>query len=566
MSKRKFFIYLLFFLIIFSVAFRSLIFNFVTNLIDWRDYALVAWLVFQNVQKIIHLDFINFFTTNAFYPNTNTLFFADTFLPQSIITLPFSLISKNPIFIFNFVFVITFILNYISSYLVFYKTLKREFLSFLASLFLIFSPFFYLELGHFQMMSYWPGLFCLYFILKNDEQNKIRNLILAGIFLSLQFLAGVYLSFFFVAIIFSFFLAKIIFERNLVKNLKQIIIVFVTFILLSGPFIYGYRSVQKQYSFERDATEFINYSAHLSDYLFTKPADSLLYKLDLIKKWNSFNKNFTGGRAAFPGFTLTVLSLLSLFKIYKENRLIKVKIELNEQKFFFLILVLVGLTFSLGPRLNFNGNYAHIPLPYWILLKTIPFLESIRALCRWSFVFYLGIVGLAFEYLKEKKNAILLGTIFILFFLECFPLNVRTYKDTYLDEKTEILKNICQKNKKVVLEVPITHFDGTGGIVDGLTYITKVELASSYHNCYLINGYSGYDLPSLLKFKDDFYQTLATKNSDKLVSFLKQNKVDILQVNRGRLDEESLANYEKIYQRLLKTKDIKLIGPDIFSF
>ena len=564
MSKRKFLVYLLIFLIIFSFAFRSLIFNFITNLIDWRDYALVVWLIFQNIQKIIHLNFVNFFSTNAFYPNTNTLFFTDTFLPQSIIALPFSLISKNPILIFNFIFVITFVLNYISSYLFFNKILKREFLSFLASLFFIFSSFFYLELSHFQMMSYWPGFFSLFFIFKNEKQNKIRNLIFAGIFLSLQFLASVYLSFFFATIISIFFLTKVIFERKLIKNLKQIIIVFITFLLLAGPFIYGYRLVQKQYSFRRDPSEFINYSANLSDYLFTK-SDSLIYKLNLFKKWNSFNKNSMGGNAAFPGFTLTILSLLGLFKIYKENNLIKIKIELDRNKFFFLSLIIIGFIFSLGPRLKFNGNYAEIPLPYWILLK-IPFLESLRSLCRWSFVFYLGIVGLAFEYLREKKNIALLGTIFILFFLECFPLNVQTYKDSYINDKTEILRNICQKDKKVVLEVPITHFDGTGGIVDALTYITKTELASSYHNCYLINGYSGYDLPSLLKFKDDFYQVLATRNSNKFISFLKQNKIDIIQINKERLDKDSLINYEKIYPQLLKTKNLKLIGPDIFSF
>jgi hypothetical protein len=272
-----------------------------------------------------------------------------------------------------------------------------------------------------------------------------------------------------------------------------------------------------------------------------------------------------GGKAAFPGFTLAVLSLLSLFKISKKNNSLKIEVELKERKAFFLLLAIVGFVFSLGPRLNFNGNYAHIPLPYWILLKTVPFLEPIRALCRWSFLFYLGLIGFSFEYVRERKNIFIPFAIFFFFLVELFPLNIQTYKDSYLDSKTEILKNICQKQKKVVLEVPITHFDGTGGIVAGLTYITKVELASSYHNCYLINGYSGYDLPSLLKFRDDFYQALATKNSEDLISFLKQNNVDIIQINRERLDPISLDNYEKIYPQLLR-KEVKLIGPDMFEF
>lgn len=565
MNKKKFLIYLLIFIVIFSFAFRSLIFNFITNLIDWRDYALVAWLTIQNAQKIISLNFTNFFTTNAFYPNTNTLFFADTFLPQSIIALPFSLISRNPVLVFNFVFVITFILNYLSSYLVFYKILKRGFLSFLASLFLIFSPFFYLELSHFQMMSYWPGLFSLYFILKNEEQIRTRNLILAGVFISIQFLASVYFSIFFLTIICTYYFIKLIFQKKLFEILKSLAIILITFVLLSGYFIYGYSSVKKQYHFQRDPSEYITYSAHLSDYIFTKPINSFVYTSSIFKKWNSFDKNFMGGQAAFPGFTLTILFLLGLFKIHKEEGQIKIEVQLNERKSFFLFLMLIGFIFSLGPRLNFNGNYVQIPLPYWLFLKTIPFLDSIRALCRWSFLFYLGITGLSFEYVKEKKNIFIPLVISVLFLIEYFPLNIQTYKDTYIDARTEILKNICQKDKRVVLEVPITHFDGTGGIVDGLTYITKTELASYYHNCYLINGYSGYDLPSLLKLKDDFYQILSTGDTNKLVNFLKQNKVDILQINKERLDKKSLANYEKFYSKFILSRDIQLIGQDTFS-
>lgn len=561
---KKFLLYLSIFLIILGIAFRNILLDFSASLIDWRDYALMVWTITQNAHKILSLNFVNFFTANTFYPNTNTLFFSDLLLPQTILSLPLFIINKNPVLIFNFVFIITFILNYVSSYLLFNKIFKNNLISFLASLFLIFSPFFYLELGHFQMMSYWPGLFCLYFIFKSEEKNKIKNLIFAGIFISLQFLASVYLSIFFIFAVFIFYFTKFIFQKNISKIIKSLTIIFITFIILGGGFIYGYTYTKNQYSFKRDPNEYIFYSAHFSDYLFTNQINSIIHKSPLINKWNSFNKNVSGGHATFPGFTLAILSLLSLLKIYKEKGLIKIKIELNEQRFFFLSLVLIGFIFSLGPRLNFNGNYVHIPLPYWILMKTVPFLESIRALCRWSFLFYLGIVGLAFEYLKEKKNIFLLGIIFILFFLEYFPFNIKAYKDTYVDEGTKILKSACQKEKRVVLEVPITHFDGTGGIIGGLTYISKVQLASSYHNCYLINGYSGYDLPSLLKFKDDFYQILSTKNSDKLLLFLRQNKIDILQVNRERLDKESLSNYEVVYSQILK-KDIKILGPNIFE-
>src|SRR5688572_16573580 len=108
--KRLSLIYFTLFLVIFVFTFKSLIANISTDLPDWLDYALVNWIITENIQKIQSLNFANFFDTRAFYPHKNTLFFADTFLPQTLLGLPFSLFTKNIVLVFNIIFIQTFIL------------------------------------------------------------------------------------------------------------------------------------------------------------------------------------------------------------------------------------------------------------------------------------------------------------------------------------------------------------------------------------------------------------------------------------------------------------------------
>ena len=56
-------------------------------------------------------------------------------------------------------------------------------------------------------------------------------------------------------------------------------------------------------------------------------------------------------------------------------------------------------------------------------------------------------------------------------------------------------------------------------------------MSSTYHNCFIVNGYSGYDLPQLLRFRDQLYEIILTKDVDAFVAFLKQNNVDLVQFN-----------------------------------
>src|SRR3989344_3091040 len=410
MVNKKYLIYFILFITIISVVFYSLITNLSRNLPDWYDTPYIVWLIIQNTDKLKALNFIVLFNTNAFYPHHNTLFFSDTYLPQSLMALPVSFFTTNPILIFNLLFFAMLILNYFCAFLLWQQIFKKEKIAFFGALLLVFSPFFTSTLSHFQLMAYFLFLFCFLCIFKNQDQPKIRYLVMAGVSLALQFLAGVYLSVFLLFSLALYYLIRLIVTKNIKLISKNLGVILLIFVLIDGVFINKYLEVKKNYQVKRDIKEYIQYSAHVTDYIFSNNINSLIHTSSLIKKWNSFNKHNWGELAVFPGFLLLTLSFLSLISLKKNQKEINIGVRLNSERAFFLLLMLVGLIFSFGPRINFNGYYAHLPSPYTLIIKTLPFIEVVRVSARWSFIFYLGMIYFALDFLNNihiEKKAIL---------------------------------------------------------------------------------------------------------------------------------------------------------------
>lgn len=556
------------FLILITVVFRTLVFNISTNLPDWRDYALSNWIMYQDIHHIENGNFSHFFDTNAFYPNNRySLLFADTFLPQALIELPFLAVTRNIILAFNITFLIVLILNYLSSFLFWKIIFKKSLISFFGALFVVFSPFFYLEYGHFQILNFWPLFFSLYFLLRANKNSSTRNLIFSGLFLSIQFLASVYISVFLIFIIFIYYLVKSITQGKILTYLKHLAIIFAVFLLICGIFIKGYIDMRGYYNIQRDIREYINYSASLSDYIFTNPINSIVHKSPLMNFWNSFNKN-SGTETAFPGFLISILAIYGLFTLKREKGVLSFKINLTFLDGFFLILLLSGFIFSLGPRLKFNGVYSYIPTLYYPLIKIVPFLEAIRAPVRWSFLFYLGTIFFALQGIeklsKELKLTYLCIGIFIFFIFEYIPFNITTHAETYINSDYSYLKTFCTSKKLTLLEIPVTHLNVVPDIITGVNYISKVELSSTYHNCNLANGYSGYDMPSIFNLGFQLDQIIRSQSAEQFVAILKVNKIDVVKVNFDYLEGSLKEPMNIMLKKLEKSPDVDIKNHLIF--
>ena len=538
------------------------------SLVDWRDYALMVWIIFQNADKILSLNFQDYFTTTSFYPNSYSLLFSDLLLPQAILFIPFYLVTKNLILSFNVIFLLTFVLNYISAFLFWKVIFKKNFLAFLGSLLVIFSPFFHIEYSHFQMLSFWPFFFSLYFLFKEDSGRKYLNAFLTGLFLSLQFLASVYLSFYLLTFISLVFLIRIVKRQEIKTSLVKALVVGITFILICGVFIKGYIDMRNTYNVKRNIEEYISYSANLSDYIFSRPIDSVIHNLPIVERWNAQNKSHWIGQAAFPGFLIFVLSIVGLFIFKKDKKSIWFILNLDDQKVLFLLVTIIGFIFSLGPRLVFNGTYAHIPLPYSLVLKFVPMFESIRVSARWSFLFYLGLIFFALLGLNKitnnKYKKYIFAFVFVFMLLEYVPLNIKATADNYLDDRDVMLESLCKNRPEVLLELPVTHLDAENDIALGLSYITKLQLASTHHKCLLFNGYSGYDLPSIIDLSQRTNQFIDAQDANGFYNALKSQNITLFKLNPDRFPTERQANLQKFLEALSRQKNILQIDGTIY--
>lgn len=567
----KYFSFLLSFLtisLISTFALRSLVFSLGTNLLDWNDYPYYVWVVFQNIEHFRNLDLTNFFNTNIFYPNPNTLLFSDIFLPASVFGLPITYISNNPIFVFNLTFLINWALNIIAALYFWEIYTKDKATHFFATLTTALSPYVFLNMAHAQAIVLWPFLFALKFLLTKPLTNK--NTLLVGIFSAILFTASVYLGIFLLLIIALWYLMELLTVKNKPNHkaqlLKTAMIFAITFLILAGPLLYKYIEVKNDYNIVREYWEYVLYSTHVTDYLFNTSFDSVISNLTPFQKWSAYNNR--PSRSAFPGFVLITLAILSIFKLKITGKDKSLSIPLDKERLFWLILLISGFLFSLGPRLNVNGTFIGLHQPYHLVLKLIPIVEPIRVNTRWALLFYLGLVYFGVILLNQLKNKlkpkyflIFVAILSFFYLLDVIPLNRPSQYVDYYPEIYKELEEQCQPEPKVLLEYPISQLIENSDVESELSYRTQQLLASVRHKCNLINGYSGHYPDSFLQFEAQLLTNLQDENEFEFFALIKSSKINIIKLNKSDLRETYLMiistwlNNESNYSILIENDD-----------
>lgn len=532
--------------------YRSLLFNFSTNLLDWNDYPLFVWIMQHNIEHFRSLTFSNFFDTNIFYPFKGNLLFSDLFLPTSLVGFLVQIFTKNPITVFNSVFFLVLIVNPVACFFFWKNFFTSKWLLFFATLITAFSPFVIINAYHFQMLNIWPMFFCLGFLLK--KELSLKNAILGGAFLAIQFLTGVYYAVFIIFILVIWYLFKFwevkksrIEMFNLFRNLP---VCFFVFFILSGFFVMKYMQVAKAYSIVRAYWEYVIYAASPTDYIFL-PYKSLLAETGFFQRWNSFNAH--GSAAGFPGFVLLILSLLGIFGYQTIHKIKSISLKLTNQTLFFFILLICGFVFSLGPRLSVNGVYLAIPLPYSLFLKLVPLFEPIRADSRWAFLVYLSLAYFACLGIQKltkmfRKEAIIILGLSLLYVVEIVPTNRNTESKQYYNAVYDTVKTVCLTRPSVLLEYPLTQDKKDANIVTNLSYKTQMLLASTQHKCNIVNGYSGFTPVDYERYETELYTVVPVGGKDRFYQLLKQRDVDLFKLNKKEIYQdksESIENWLK---------------------
>jgi hypothetical protein len=525
-----------------SFIFKGLILNISTDLIDWRDYAYVIWVMNQTVESIKEMSLSGLFNGNAFYPNEGILLFSDLLWPQAIMTLIFSFFTKNIITQFNLVFFSTLILNTIAIY-TFWKTIFKDHKNtFFASLVTNFSPFLILEINHFQMITYWPFFFAMHYLFKNKK--TIKDLILLAIFLSIQFYAAVYWMIFFITIMGLYYVVSFLKKENKLNLIRDLLIIGSLLIVFIGPIYFKYSQVQKAYGVNREYHEYVNYSAHITDYLFSRNFKSIVSQSKFFKIINSYNNH--------SSFSATIiiylLSLIGIFNIKKIKENFSISFSLKKIDIIFLLIALIGFTFSLGPRFSFNGYYLSAPLPFALALKYLVIFEPIRATSRFAALFYIGLTYFAVKGLSKinkNNNFLLIIIALIIFFLEIIPTNFKTESNNYYPSVYNEISRRCN-NKEVFLEYPFNQDTPKADIVTNLKYKASQLTAAVNHNCSLVNGYAGFDPKEYSDYITSFNTALQATNSASLSGIINQKNIEYIKVNKEYMSKDKLKQLDNI--------------------
>jgi len=546
-----------------TYVFRSLILKPGTTLFDWGDSSYIAWQIITMRDRILALDWGSLPNLNQHYPYPLSAFYSDSFVGQAIMAVPLFFI-KNPVLLYNCSFFITLILNYLAGYWLFKRLGMSSRAGILGTFFLNNSFFFFDQLIHLQTLSYWPTLLLLYFLSNPVEEQKIPwlTILISAFFLAWQFYLSIYLGIFALAIygifVFTKTLWQIIFWVNWQTILKSIFALFLTGALaglLIYPLYLQYKLFEQLFHQVRDINEILINSTHITDFLFLVP-NTILTKLPPVTRFQLFNHHVAAESIKFPGVILLLGTFIGLFftkiKSKAKQAYIIYEGQFNFLDLFFIILLVVGFVFALGPRLNANGHYLEIPLPYLFFLNKIHVFSSIRLVHRWIFLSLLPMVYFATKF-YPKLPRLLLFAVLVWFVFESVPLNLKAEQRSYLDSgHLYLAKNASPKDS--LLEFPFLNLE-RGVPVD---YETRTLLASVKHHLQLFNGYTGLFIADQGNLRLTLEKLLPDNQSQALLESL---GIDYLKVNKQYLSTEKVKAIIDWYRNkvVLNDSDVLLI-------
>lgn len=550
-------------IVIISILFfwQNIIFHINTSLRGWYDELLIIWIYQNNVQHFTSLDFKNIYETNAVYPFTNTLSFAEQLYFPSFFILFFNLFTKNILLQYNLLSILNHLLIFACSLLFFKKLFKNSSAALISALYAAFSPYFFNKMGLFQMLFFWPTFLSLFFLTDYFESKKNKSLFLSAVFTGFQFLSSVYLGIMNLTIILFWAFSHTNFSKKILSAIFQKSLIFLlTFLVIAGVSIYGYILVNKEYHAKRDYSEYVTYSASMTDYIF--PVDwqnSLIYSSKIFNKLKNLNHHEIGESAAFAGIIPLFFAIYLLFpsiKKIKDNT--HINFTVSKTTTFALLLITAGFFLSLGPRLFVNGQYTQLPLPFDLFLKTFPPVGIIRVVARWHFLVIMGfsvLLGLGYIKLQEKicknsplKSKVLFAAIFLLVFLEFYSFTpVAAYSQKWNDEPYQFLAgNICKNPGATLLEYPFHYRNLDGNIGLDVNYMAKILLNSTQHKCKILSGYYSYEPPAYLQIKKEFEDGFSQSD----VSLIKR-----LGINYMKFNKYAISDIE--YQKILQAKTLE---------
>jgi hypothetical protein len=153
----------------------------------WR----LAWIAHQLRTDPAHL-----FDGNIFYPETSTLAYSDAMIVPSLMAAPLIWLGIPQLMTYNLVFLSAFVLSGAAMFLLVRSLTDHTGAALIAGFVFAYLPFRFMHYAHLELqMAFWMPL-CLWALHRTVREGRVRDGLLAGLFLGLQALSSWYYGIF----------------------------------------------------------------------------------------------------------------------------------------------------------------------------------------------------------------------------------------------------------------------------------------------------------------------------------------------------------------------------------
>ena len=368
---------------------------------NYGDPLLNTWIVAWDVHQLMR-DPLHLFQANNFHPYPNTLAYSENLLTTAVLSIPFLLLTGNPVWVHNFFLLLSFLLCGWAAYLLVYDQTRSWVGGLVAGIIYGFAHYRWGHISHLQLLSaQWLPLvlLCLRHFVRWG--HRPRDAAMAAGFFVLQALSCIYYAFYTALAVLLYLVTTMKREawgvRRMSTALHAILAVGAVLSILV-PVALPYLEVRAQVGeFGLEAQSGARLVAWIS------AAEGTL--LGGLPPFNAFGRR--SEHTFFPGVVALALALWGVLHTSCKLQVTSCKSS-NElstfnfqpvtftEKSFYLALIILAWMLSLGPELRLIGGRGPIfkPLPYAFLYH-LPGFSAMRVPARLGLLVMLGIAVLA---------------------------------------------------------------------------------------------------------------------------------------------------------------------------
>ena len=565
---------------------------------EWfGDSGFTIWTLDSNYKYLFGLK-ESFSSSSIFYPYSDSFYFSDHLITQTIIGLPVYVITKSSISAYNFSFLMCFILLFCGMFILTKYLFKSKVISLTVAIFFTFNTFVLNQLSHFQLLSIGILPFCIYFFEKSISKESTKSSVFFfGLSIASLMLSNAYYLIFTMLLVFVYFLPRYLYKK-IWKDKSINKLFFVTFIvvtLLVSVFSYKYLEVSKYQGVNRGLGEVTDFSSDITS-LILPNNNTLLYKNSFLNsltpEQNRKLYSFFIERSLYWGLIISFLLFIGVFNfsfINKDKKSLNILI-LFDKRIHFILVLLFFLLVCFGPVIKIYNRIID-PLTLYDLLRSVfPFINSLRAIAR-SFAFAVPFAILLSAYgllqiknsvdktrMKLNKNLILLVISTILLFMsliETFTFTLTLNDEIYSLKNDKIsLDLITASSKNTIFFPDLNNVQIINNSIPSFDIPLRNQLLTMNNNkLKIVNGYSGIfpsDIQEITKyietngFNKSVLYSLNNIGVDTIVlrsNLILENKIEFYTTslkNASKLGYLELKNDESAVDKIYEIKTIKL--------